>query len=198
MTSIFRWCGVYVGFLTDQWLFDANGRYLGWYDGDMQVWRADGVGLGRIVDRHYILRDQRATPPVRRTPRVPPVPPRLPNPPANRIARVPLPGWVDALGEIGRRPTRDELLGEWRLDANVLSLSVDGRFVWSEQDHVKTNGSWDYRGTLITTPDPSGNAEPNNIVYGIIEFTGDTLTLRRVTVDENSLLFTLRRSGSLS
>jgi hypothetical protein len=191
VTPIFRWNGLYVGFLSDQWFFGADGRYLGWYGEDLQVWRSDGVALGKIVDRHYILRDRRVAPPVRRTPPVPPVPPTLPRPPANRIARVPLPGWVDALEEIGRRPTRDELLGEWWLDENVLSVSADGRFVWSEHGDVKTTGSWSYRENLITTPDPPGNAD--NIVYRVIEFTGDTLTLRRVTFDENSLLFTLRR-----
>jgi hypothetical protein len=196
MIPIFRWNGVYVGFLTGRWFFDAHGRYVGWCDGDLQVWRSDGVALGKVVDRHYILRDRREAPPVRRTPLVPPVPPTLPRPPANRIARVPLPGWVDALEEIGRRPTRDELLGEWWLDENTLSLSADGRFVWSEQNQVKTVGSWSYRGNLITTADPPGNAD--TAVHRIIEFTGDTLTLRRLTFDENSLLFTLRRRGSLS
>jgi hypothetical protein len=191
---IFRWSGPYVGFLTEQFFFDAAGRYLGWYECDLRVWRSDGVPLGTVVDRHYIMRDRRATPPLRRTPRVPPVPPMLPRPPANRVARVPMPGWVDALEAVGRRPTVDELAGDWWLDESLLSLSADGRFVWRQRGEIETAGWWSYRGNLIMTPDHPAEAE--NVVYRVIEFTGDALTLRRVTFEENSLLFTVRRRAA--
>lgn len=194
MTPIHRWTGAYVGFLADGWFHDANGRYLGWYEEDATVWGADGCPLGTIVDGNYVLRDQRVAPPVRRTPRVPPVPPTPTRPPGSRIPRIPVPGWVDALEQVGRRPLRDELVGEWRQDDGVLHLLEDGRFVSSRADRPESTGSWQYRGDLITTPDGRPDCGPENIVYRIIEFTGGTLTLRRLTAAEHNLPFTLHRS----
>ncbi len=96
MTAIFRWDGRYFGFIHGGNLFDAAGSYLGWSDGEW-VWRADGTFLGEVVDDDHILRNETQVEPVPQVPRVPPVPPVPPIPEIDRVGRVPLAGWKDAL-----------------------------------------------------------------------------------------------------
>lgn len=76
MSPIFYWAGQYAGFIDNNRVFAANGRYLGWVEPHSgNVWKANGLYLGQIVEDHYILRRRNWTPPHRKTPPVPPVPP---------------------------------------------------------------------------------------------------------------------------
>ena len=194
VTPIFHWSGSYAGFITDGWLFDVNARYLGWCDGNGWVWKADGAALGEVVDENYILRNLLKTPPVRRTPRVPPVPPTPPNFPGSRLPRIPKPGWIDPLVSLLHLPTRDELLGDWRLDEEQLSLLESGAFAWSAPSRVTATGSWELTGQFITLRDSGDPAALQEAIYRIIEFSGDTLMLRWHTQVGRSLPFVLRRS----
>jgi hypothetical protein len=189
-TPVFRWCGTYVGFFADGWFFSPTGRYLGWYEANLSVWAADGTPLGTIVDRHYVLRDLRRALPARRTPRVPPLPATPPQAPGARLPRVPRPGWGDALAHVDRQPLLDELLGEWRESDHVLLLLEDGRFLWRRANEPDVTGTWELRRDLMVTPDTLRGS--NAVFFAIIEYTGNTLTLRRTQV-EQSLPFTLHR-----
>lgn len=90
-------------------------------------------------------------------------------------------------------PARHDLVGEWRLNDSLIRFQEDGRFVWSEVSQPTLTGKWEYRGNLITTPDVPAGETANNIVYRVIEFSGDRITLRRLTQAEHNLPFTLRR-----
>ncbi len=192
--TIFYWSGSYAGFITDGWFFDVSARYLGWCDEKGWVWKADGTPLGEVVDENYILRNVLKTPPVRRTPRVPPVPPTLPNFPGSRLPRIPKPGWIDPLVSLLHLPTRDELLGDWRLDEEQLSLLESGAFAWSVPSRTTATGSWELKGQWLILRDNGDTAAAQEAIYRIIEFTGDTLMLRWNTQVGRSLPFVLRRS----
>jgi len=94
---IFRWSGVYFGFISSKRLFNRNGNYIGWIENDNRVWKKDGSFLGEIQDDNYILRKTHMVTPVPKVPKVPPVSliPRIPS--INRIGRI---GWKDALDGI--------------------------------------------------------------------------------------------------
>jgi hypothetical protein len=98
-SPLFRWTGGYVGYVAGGFIYDANGAYLGWCEADGTVWRADGQPLGELVDGCYVLKNLRRCAPVRRTPRVLPLPVPPPLPAGSRLARQPRPGWADALDE---------------------------------------------------------------------------------------------------
>lgn len=193
MTYLFRWTGEYVGFLQDGWMFDRNGRYLGWRDADGQVWLADGNYLGQLVEGCHVLRNNRRSAPVRKTPRVPPVPAPAPTPPTPRAPRIPRPGWSDALARIGRMPVTNELVGVWDEGGKRLVFTADGRYRWTAPSEPVVAGQWDLRGELIRArADAEGEPSPP-VFYRIIEYTGDSLLLRWMTQEQLSLPFRLRR-----
>lgn len=196
MTPIFRWSGEYVGFVDGPFLFGADGRYLGWHEADGSVWRADGRPLGWLVDGAYVLRDLRRTPPVPRCARVPPVPATPPPRSGARLARVPRPGWVDALQEVGRPPAERALCGRWCAPDAWLELAADGRFAWAGTGEVAAGGTWRIEGWLLRLEVQSGEAAPAQVGLAVIELEGDRLTLRRTPAEGRSLPFTLRRAGS--
>ena len=151
---LFRWSGAYFGFLLSGWLFDAYGRYLGWYDERGAVWARDGTYLGEIVEASYVLRRLTVSPPVRRTPKVPPVSPPLPSAPANRVPRVTLSRWADALDRVGLRPGREDLFGCWENDDHRLLLRGD-------LTYALVGGAPEERGTRGSArqPDPGPRRE---------------------------------------
>jgi hypothetical protein len=191
---LFRWSGAYFGFLLSGWLFDAYGRYLGWYDERGAVWARDGTYLGEIVEASYVLRRLTVSPPVRRTPKVPPVSPPLPSAPANRVPRVTLSGWADALDRVGLRPGREDLFGCWENDDHRLLLRGDLTYALVG-GAPEERGTWGLRGNLILDPDAEPGEEPPNRVYAILEYDVETITLRRVSFEERTLALTLRRTA---
>ena len=97
--NIFRWSGEYFGFVRRGYLFSRDGRYFGWTDNDLRVWKSNGEFLGQLVDEKYILRRDLMLPPIPRIPKAPPIPPIPPIPPMNHIGRIPKLGWTDALDD---------------------------------------------------------------------------------------------------
>jgi hypothetical protein len=193
MTFLFRWTGEYVGFFLDGWLFDRNGRYLGWLDADGRVWKADGNYLGELVEGCHVLRNSLRSPPVRRTPRVPPVPAAPPTPPTPRVPRVPRPGWSDALAQLGRLPTADDLVGTWDEQGKRLGLTADGRYSWTAPGEPVVAGTWELRGELLRAKADGDGESARPVGYRILEYTGDSLLLRWITQEHRSLPFRLRR-----
>jgi hypothetical protein len=98
-TSIFHWNGPYFGFISDGYLFTADGYYYGWVEGDGTVCRADGTYLGELIEDHYVLRNVEGFVfPPQRVPKPRPVTlPIPPAPPAPRLGRTPKIGWEDPL-----------------------------------------------------------------------------------------------------
>ena len=94
---IFKWSGEYVGFISNDYLFDAESNYLGWIEEDGRVWRDDGEFLGNLTDDNYILRSESHVTPIPRIPRVPPIPPVPPVPCVDRVGRIDRIGWEDAV-----------------------------------------------------------------------------------------------------
>jgi hypothetical protein len=97
---IFRWNGVYAGFLLEQCLFDRYGNLWGRVDDEGKVWRSTGTLLGELVEENYVL-SKVGQDPERIDP--PPLPARRPDPPepsASRPPEGPKEGWEDALEEL--------------------------------------------------------------------------------------------------
>lgn len=191
VTCVFFWRGGYAGFLVDDLLFAATGRYLGWLERDRSVWRADGSWLGTLVDERYVLREERAVARARRTPRVPPVIPQAPAAPGSLLPRAPRPGWADALAEMLRVPQATELQGEWRDGEALVRFSDDGRFVRRAVDGaVDEAGEWAMGGAVLRVrADGDGAAR----LYQVIEYTGASLALYWLTSEARSIPFTLWR-----
>ena len=99
MTPIFRWNGEYFGFIKNDRLFNAYSKYIGWITDDGRVWRNNGVFLGEIEKKNYILKRISMVRPVNKVPKVPPVPPIPPTPRTNRVPKTIKPGYVDALDD---------------------------------------------------------------------------------------------------
>ena len=196
MKAIYFWQGRYAGFIVNEWLFAADGRYLGWVDSREQVWKADGYFLGEIVEQHYVLRRSNGVAPVRQTPRVPPVPAEPPSPPAARTNRLPRPGWIDPLEDLLRLPNQEELIGIWQQDHQQVELNADGEFVWTVSPTQNITGRWELRGPLLFLrrwqSEGALEAVPG---YRIIEFNGDEVLLRWLAPDQRTLPFWLRRVG---
>jgi hypothetical protein len=190
---MFRWSGLYVGFLANGCLFDANGLYLGWQDEAGRIWNRNGTYMGEVVDEHYVMHRQGFAVPVPRPPRVPPVNPELPIAPANRAPRAPLPGWADSLDGIGLIPTEADLVGLWENPKDQIRLHEDLRYSIAADGSGEHRGTWMLRTNLMLTPDEPPSGSPPRLVFQIIAYTPESLTLRRITVDERSLPFTLSR-----
>lgn len=94
---IFRWNGEYAGFVSNGYLFDAQGGYRGWVETDGRVWDKGGRYIGNLIEENYILRNTMRMTPMPRLPRLTPISPIPPLPPMNRIGRLPKLGWEDAL-----------------------------------------------------------------------------------------------------
>jgi hypothetical protein len=190
---LFRRSGGYVGFLADGWFFDMNGRYLGWYEPSGRVWKRDGTFLGHLFEEHYVLRPLNFSPPVRQTPKVPPVAPEPPPAPHNRPPLWLPPAWTDALDSVGRRPEWSDLVGAWENSEGRLLLRADERFVWSVRGGERQSGRWAYRGNILLTPDAEEGQDESTVVYQIVEFERDILTLRWMTTLDHILPLTLHR-----
>ena len=190
---IFRWSGQYCGFLAGGCLFDATGLYLGWEDAAGQVWKRDGTHMGQRVDEHYVLRREGFATPVPRPPRTQPVLPELPIAPANRAARSPMPGWGDALGGTGLRPLAEDLFGTWHNRHDRIDLGADRVYRLISGAEPPQTGNWDLRTNLMLRPSSTTGAKVQNLVFHIIEYDVASLCLRRITVNETSIAFTLRR-----
>ncbi|NBC12510.1 MAG: hypothetical protein GVY09_04025 [Gammaproteobacteria bacterium] len=220
---LFRWSGLFIGFLVDGWLFDAGGIYLGWQDAAGRVWYHDGRYLGETVDEHYVLRRVALAEPVPQPRRVPPVTPELPLPPPNRVARPPRPGWTDALARFGLRPGPGDLVGVWRNAQDRMHFRADGRYVLHAGAQVPEQGEWALRGNLYLTPaagadgsaagaaggpETDGDAHSQGgavagetagaalrrSVFAVLGYDVETVTLRRMT-QGRSLPFTMSRDG---
>jgi hypothetical protein len=192
-TPVFRWAGAYVGILAADRLYDSEGAYLGWCEADGSVWRADGRPLGELVDGCYVLRNLRRCPPVRRTPRVPPLPVPPPPVPGSRLARQPRPGWADALEGIAETPVPRDLEGRWGADDACLELAAGGDVRWIGPGDVVHAGRWRLVDRLIELEIESGPLGPGQARLRVLAFDrrAGTLSLRRI--DCRSLPFTLRR-----
>ena len=95
---IFRSNGNYLGFISNGYLFSRDGEYLGWVE-DKFVWYSNGQFSGEVTEinnKKYILRNIFLIPPISKVPRVQPVSPILPLPPANAIPINLLIGFKDA------------------------------------------------------------------------------------------------------
>lgn len=99
MKPIFRWNGQPLGFLKDGYLYDPDGKYMGWVISDSDVWRKDGRFIGEIVMDDYIMKNTLRKSPAPVLPRFPPLPviarmvarPRAPKPPMTN--------WEDPFGK---------------------------------------------------------------------------------------------------
>jgi hypothetical protein len=98
---VFRWAGACWGFLDGDRLYDRHGRQAGWIEPvpgrAPDVFDLNGLFLGEIVDRHYVLRPALRGEPVHRAPRVGTVHPAPPEPLPAREPRDPMDEWTDAL-----------------------------------------------------------------------------------------------------
>jgi hypothetical protein len=193
---LFRWSGAYVGFLADGRLYDRDGGYLGWCEVDGSVWHADGRSLGELVDGCYVLKSLRRCPPVRRTPRVPPLPASAPGPAGSRLARQPRPGWADALEGVAETPLPRDLEGRWIVDDACLELAAVAGFRWVGPGDAVYAGRWCLVDRLIELEIESGPLGPGQARLRVLAFdrSAGTLSLRRV--DCRSLPFTLCREAA--
>lgn len=187
---IHRWSGEYVGFFSEGWFFDSNGRYVGWITDGTMVWRADGNWLGDLVDAHYVLRKVASTVPVRRSPPVPPVPCPPPERPMAKLPRQPRPGWIDALEDVGRLPSAGELAGQWRQGETRVIFEEGGRFRWSSGGGAKAAGSWHIHGSMLSF---RVGGEPEPTTYAVLEYAGTTLTLRQISATQRTFALFLER-----
>jgi hypothetical protein len=194
---LFRWAGGYVGFVAGGCLYDAKGVYLGWCETDGSVWRADGRPLGLLVDGCHALRELHRCAPVRRTPRVAPLP--VPPPPTQgpRLARQPRPGWADALEGIAEPPAPHELEGRWGADDACLELAAEGGFRWIGPGDVVHAGRWHLEDRLLELQIESGPVGPRRFGLRVLYFDRETETLSLRRTEGRSLPFTLRRTQCL-
>jgi hypothetical protein len=211
---VFRWSGLFVGFFVDGFLFDANGGFFAWEDRSRRVWRANGRYLGERVDQHYVLRRVAWATPVPQPRRVPPVTPELPLPPPHRPARPPRAGWEDALAPFGLLPTADALQGDWANAQDRMHFASDGRYELVAGGRPPERGSWMLRGNLYLTPDVSAQVNrkrasaaapeerddapadaPRVLVFRVLTYDGQRMTLRQLTQDRG-LPFTMERRSA--
>jgi 4-fold beta flower protein len=192
-SPLFRWSGGYVGFVAGGCLYDAGGVYLGWCETEGSVWRADGRPLGALVDGCYVLRNLHRSAPVRRTPRVPPLPVPPPVTAGPRLARQPRPGWEDALEHVAQMPAPRDLEGRWGTDDACLELSAAGDFRWIGPGDMVHAGRWHLVDRLLELEVDSGPVGPGRFGLQVVHFDQEreTLSLRRSA--GRSLPFTLRR-----
>jgi hypothetical protein len=95
-TALFRWDGLYWGFLAGDALFDRFGRQVGWVE-EADAFDQAGRFMGELVDGHYVLRNRLRAVPVHRNPRPAVAFPTPPAPVPDRQPRDPLDDWADAL-----------------------------------------------------------------------------------------------------
>jgi hypothetical protein len=96
---IYRWSGEYFGFIENDHFFSAKGNFLGWVSDDGRVWKKNGDLLGELVDEKYILRSQSMPIPSRRTRKLIPPRPTIPEKRPKQPKRAKKAGWDDALDE---------------------------------------------------------------------------------------------------
>ena len=94
---IYKSNGVYLGFISDGYIYSRDGDYLGWLDGNIS-WDISGKfrGILNVINgSNYILMDKFAILPLPRMPKTPLMKPVIPNPPPN-ITPIQLPvGFID-------------------------------------------------------------------------------------------------------
>jgi hypothetical protein len=97
---------------------------------------------------------------------------------------------------LGHLPLPAELVGEWQGNDEKVRLFDDGRFLWSGPHAPDVTGSWEIKGNVIKTIHQAGADAPSQeVVYWVIAFNGDTLSLRWLTPEHPTLPFTLRRQA---
>ncbi len=94
---IYKWSGLYWGFIYNNRIFDKHAVYMGWIDDSLRAWKKDGEFLGEIINENYILRRANGIKPINRIPKIPPINPIPPIPKINRIGRINKIGWIDAI-----------------------------------------------------------------------------------------------------
>jgi hypothetical protein len=85
MDLVYRSGGIYLGFISNNYLFSRDGVYMGWIDGNY-VWDSFGRFRGTLINRDgykYIWYNQLVMPPNNRTPKTAPT---NITPPTNPVA----------------------------------------------------------------------------------------------------------------
>lgn len=98
MKPIFRWNGQPLGFVKDGFLYDPDGKYMGWVGPDGDVWRKDCHFIGEIVMEDYIMKNVLRKSPERVSPRFPPLPVIARMFTRPRAPQQPMLNWVDPFG----------------------------------------------------------------------------------------------------
>jgi hypothetical protein len=93
---VFRWNGVYWGFLEGDALYDRYGRQAGWLEGQ-DVFDMAGRFIGELRDGRHVVRDRLREAPIHRAPRLPVPHLTPPDPVPNRDPRDPLDDSTDGL-----------------------------------------------------------------------------------------------------
>jgi len=97
-TNIFRWNGVYFGFIKNDYFFDKQSNYLGWIEGN-EVRLKDGAYFGDISNTNYILRKTSMSAKSKKSAKSAPSRPSPPSIPSNKIANSSRLGFIDALSK---------------------------------------------------------------------------------------------------
>lgn len=114
-------------------------------------------------------------------------------PPTLRLAKLPRPGWDDALVELLRLPITDELIGVWGLNDERIKIRADGEFIWSLSTSDDITGQWELRGPLLFLRRRLEGVIEDTPPYLIIEFSGSELLLRWQASAQRTFPFSIRR-----
>ena len=95
MKPIFRWNGQPLGFVQNGFLYDTEGKYLGWVGTEGDVWAKDGHFVGEVVMGEYIMRNVLRKSPTPVIPRFPPLPVIAKLFAKPRAPQSPMTNWVD-------------------------------------------------------------------------------------------------------
>src|SRR5688500_9130792 len=89
MQPLFKWNGQYIGFISDGYVFDADGAYMGWVEDDGSVYGVKGRYMGEVIEQNYVMRNLFKTSRPPKKPISAVLKPQAPIPPLARPPREP-------------------------------------------------------------------------------------------------------------
>jgi len=188
---IFRCSGHYFGYIEAGCFYQGSGRYVGWLENNL-IFDTRGALVGELYKDRYIVRTGGLA--QNRTPKVPGISMNQPlNPGMSLPLQLPA-GWEDALEHMGLMPVASQLFGCWANSNGKLEFADDGSYRHSTIDGTAEplEGTWELKGNRLSINIPSIDEPPRQ--FTLLEYTGNSITLRILSDSERSIPFTLHRS----